>query len=273
MIAEINIADIQIPRGREPRGDIAMLRQSIGELGLLNPITVRAAEIFEPGGARQGYRLVAGRNRLEVYRLESKETIPANVVDLEWVDERLAEIDENICRCQLTALEEAEQIEERQQIYEGKYPETRHGAQGGPSGQKNETDNLSFSKDVAEKTGKSPRDIQRSARRAKRIEPDVRNAIRDTNIADSGVELDALAGASGDNQRKIVKLIQSGDASTVREAKAALKPKKRVTKDDRIAAEAKAIKAVYDKKSPEGQRAFLKLIGATLARTPLRAVQ
>lgn len=273
MIAEINIADIKIPRGREPRGDIAVLRQSIGEIGLLNPITVRAAEIFEPGGVKQGFRLIAGRNRLEVYRLEGEETIPANVVDLEWVDERLAEIDENICRQQLTALEEAEQLKERKQIYEGKYPETKAAVAGGKARQGVASAESAFAEDVSEKTGKSRRSVEVSVRRAERIESDVRDAIRDTEIADSGVELDALAGASADNQRKIVKLIQAGEASTVREAKVALKPKKKTTKDDRIATEAKAIKAVYDKKSPEGQRAFLNLIGATIGRPKLKAVK
>lgn len=273
MIAEINISDVQIPRGREPRGDVGVLRQSINEIGLLNPITVRKAEVFEPGGARQGYRLVAGRNRLEVYRLEGNETIPANVVDLEWVDERLAEIDENICRQQLTALEEGEQLKERKQIYEAKYPDTRAGVAGGKARQDSANEKSSFADDASEKTGKTARSIQKSVRRAERIDADVRDAIRETDIADSGVELDALAGASADNQRKIVKLIESGEAKTVREAKAALKPKKKATKDDRITAEAKAIKAVYDKKSPEGQRAFLGLIGAAIGSPALRAVK
>lgn len=274
MIQEIAIADIRIPQDRHSRGNLMGLQRSITEIGLLNPITVVKAELFEPGGAQDGYRLVAGRNRLEVFKSLGRETIFANVVELEDLDQRLAEIDENICRQQLTVLEESEQLAERKQIYEGKYPETRHGATPGNqfTGQKRQTENFSFSKDVAEKIGKTDRSIRQSVRRAERIAPDVRDAIRGTEIADSGIELDALAAASPDNQRAIVQLVQSNENLTIRKAKVALKQKKKTTKDERIGKECKALEKLYQKSSVEAQRAFLISIGASIGPPKLKAV-
>ncbi len=49
------------------------------------------------------------------------------VLDLNGLDERVAEIDESLCRQQLNKLEESEQLAERKQIYERKYPEKRRG--------------------------------------------------------------------------------------------------------------------------------------------------
>src|SRR5262249_38948078 len=53
-----------------------------------------------------------------------------------------------------------------------------------------------FVEDTATKTGIAERTIRREVRRAEKIEPDIRDAIRGTPIAESGVELDALASMS-----------------------------------------------------------------------------
>ncbi len=126
MSIKIRIEDIKIPPNRRiDPGDVDVLRESIRENGLLNPVTVR------PVG-HGTYVLVAGQRRLRACRqlawTEIDATVLANTDDVHC---RLAEIDENLVRRKLTALEEGELFEERRQIYETLHPETKQHVAGG----------------------------------------------------------------------------------------------------------------------------------------------
>ena len=67
---------------------------------------------------------------------------------------------------------------------------------------------------------------QRSIRRAQKINPKVRDRIRDhPEIADNGVELDALAAMDHAQQLKAIELVASGQAAGIRESQKLLKPK------------------------------------------------
>jgi ParB/RepB/Spo0J family partition protein len=88
--------------------DVSALVGSIRAIGLQVPITV-------DGNSDTGeviYRLVAGRHRLEAYRVLGHDTIPARVVTLDEVDRHLWTISENLHRTDLTPLERAEHIAE-----------------------------------------------------------------------------------------------------------------------------------------------------------------
>lgn len=102
-VVSIAIGDVEAPYGRDPAGDISRLARSINEIGLLNPITVRAAQLYrEAGYPRDGYKLIAGLRRLEACRSLGHETIRAHVVEFD--DDRqidLAEIDEALFRNEL----------------------------------------------------------------------------------------------------------------------------------------------------------------------------
>jgi N6-adenosine-specific RNA methylase IME4 len=70
--------------------------------------------------------------------------------------------------------------------------------------------------------------VERDVRRASKIPQDVRDDIRDIeSIADSGVELDALASMPEEEQREAVALVKSGEAKSVRKAQDKVKRKKR----------------------------------------------
>lgn len=77
----------------------------------------------------------------------------------------------------------------------------------------------SFTADTASKTGLNERTIRRSIHRVERIAPGVRDAIRDMpEIADKGVELDALAKMSPERQAAVVAIVAGGDAPSIRTA-------------------------------------------------------
>jgi ParB family transcriptional regulator, chromosome partitioning protein len=99
---------------------IIRLAESMTEIGLMNPITVMVTPT--------GYRLVAGRHRLETARRLDWKTIPALVLDgIDAIDAELHEIDENLCRAELSAAERAAHHARRKALYEQKHPQTKHG--------------------------------------------------------------------------------------------------------------------------------------------------
>lgn len=151
-------------------------------------------QVVDSGDTIDGFVLIAGHHRLEACRSLGLVEIEASVVEMTELDRQLWEIDENLCRVDLTELERAEHLARRKDVYEARHPETRHGVAGAVA--KHGTgadDNLSFAADTASKTGIGEREIQRAVRRATKIASDVKKRIADTEIADSGVELDALA--------------------------------------------------------------------------------
>jgi len=82
------------------------------------------------------------------------------VVELFDIDLELAEIDENLIRMELTALDRAEQLERRKWIYEQKHPDTKAGVAGAKAKWNqgdDATKNVSFADDAAEKTGQTAR--------------------------------------------------------------------------------------------------------------------
>ena len=74
--------------------------------------------------------------------------------------------------------------------------------------------------------GMSQRKLQRAMHRVKAIAPALRDRIRDhPEIADNGVELDALAAMEPAQQRNAVELVKSRRAAGIRDAQKPMKPK------------------------------------------------
>src|SRR5947207_1481514 len=243
----LSINEIQI--GKRLRGlreaAVTELMESINRLGLRTPITVSSRPAKREGGGMDtvAFDLVAGQHRLEACKRLGWEEIEASIVQMSDDERELWEIDENLCRAELSELERGEHLAKRKQVYERLHPETRAGS-GAELAQKRwgyATDNLSaasnFSVDTAEKIRVTDRDVRRSIRRVVKIDKKVRDRIRDNpEIADSGVELDALASLDTQQQRKAVSLVESGKAAGIRDAKRLIEPKPPVSKEAQIRA-------------------------------------
>jgi ParB family chromosome partitioning protein len=128
----IDLRDIVVQpnRMRQPRPEVVdELAASIEAEGLLQPIVVRP----HPEGA--GFLLVAGWHRLEAKRKLKHETIECRVLDGLSADQaRVAEIDENLIRADLTPSERAVHHAERKALYLKLHPETKHGGAPGKAG-------------------------------------------------------------------------------------------------------------------------------------------
>lgn len=189
---------------------VETLAESIKDIGLLQPIVVR-----KDGG---GYALIAGAHRLEAVKCLGWKEIGASVVDLQSLRAELAEIDENLMRNELSVLERGEHLARRKTVYEGLHPETKQGMR---NGQTSKTEIISvleqpsFATDTASRTGLTDRTIRQEVQIATDIAPDVKEKIRNTELADTKTQLLALAQKPHEEQRKIVAEIESGKRFSV----------------------------------------------------------
>jgi hypothetical protein len=152
--------------------------------------------------------------------------VAAYVRDVEGQQKRLAEIDENLIRRQLPALELAELTGERQQIYEALHPEARQHHLGGHRKASKAASDIvspaeSFAASMAAKTKLTKRSIQRYTQIAG-ISPSARDVLRDTTFADKTVELIALARVPTADQPAVAKALRDGTVKRVAQAYAAL---------------------------------------------------
>ena len=149
----IQITEIKIAPGRQeadPDG-IQELADSISQVGLINPITIDQEHI-----------LIAGLHRLEAAKLLGWAEIECTVSSLEGLLAELAEVDENVVRKGLSAVEYGNLLLRRKQIYEALHPETKAGlshaagmnrAVGNNVAENFSATSKSFVLDTAEKTG------------------------------------------------------------------------------------------------------------------------
>ena len=90
------------------------LAASIREVGLIQPISVRCVPVMDGGVAVDGYQIVAGHHRVAAARALGWTEIDAIIVDAgEHLQAELIEIDENLCRAELTASQRAQAIKRR----------------------------------------------------------------------------------------------------------------------------------------------------------------
>lgn len=190
----IAIDKVNIGSNRRPLKDqkVADLMQSIQTNGLLNPITLD-----------QNYTLIAGLHRLTACKLLGFAQIECKVVTCDSDHARLAEIDENLIRNELEALERSELWLERDQILErlglrARAGDNQYTQRGG------ETDSLPVKTtiDLAREIGYTERTFQQGKQIARDIAPEVKAAIRGTPVAKSPKTLLKVARAGADDRKR-----------------------------------------------------------------------
>ena len=208
--SEVDLSTITVPsRHRETdRVKLHALAESIREIGLQHPI-----------GLTRDLELIHGRHRLEACRLLEWSKIPALIHELDDLRAELAEIDENVERNGLTALQEAQALRRRKEIFEVLHPETKRGVAGGKARQNSANDKMSFAQATAKKVRRSARSVQRTVAVAERIPQDVQEAIANTPIADKRSELVKLSKLPEDEQRTVAQKLAAGEAKTIAQAR------------------------------------------------------
>lgn len=181
-----------------------------------------------PGGQRtpieivrrgERYRLVYGAHRFRAAEINGQAEIKAIVTDASDAELRLREIDENLIRHELTALDRARFLAERKRLYEALNPAAKHGGDR-RSDQAANMAVWSFSADIADKVGLSERTIRRAVALAEALSPVVVERVRHTELASNQAALEALAKHPAERQEAAVALIlaEENPAKSVAEA-------------------------------------------------------
>ncbi len=237
---------------------VEQVRRSMAQIGLRSPIEVRA----KPGG---GWLLVAGAHRLAAARALGFAEIEALVFEGDDREARLAEIDENLVRHELTPFDQAVFLAERAAIYREMNPETRRGGDRkskknsglAPDRQAGSLAARAFAEDVAEKIGFAPRTVWRALARFEKLSPEAREVVRGSEIAANGAALDALLKVPAARQARVAREALTRDVNApLAERLAAAKERVlgvRRPAPDRVA----AAKAAYDRLGPEEREAFV----------------
>ena len=237
---------------------VVALVNSIGDVGLLNPITVYRRQLFQGGNSVEGYGLVAGLHRKTACERLGLVEIEANILDLSDLECQIAECDENLCAPQLTAADKARFTKRRKEAYEALHPETKHGDRARFSRPANdEAQTPRFTKDTAAATGQSERKVQLDAERGEKIDGRVLDLVQNTKL-NTGTYLDKLKGLSAADQMATVKR----DLAELKKPKVA--PRK-ITRpadpplDDEDAKERQvaALMSAWNKASAEARQEFL----------------
>ena len=194
-------------------GSIDALAESIGNIGLIQPITVVPCAKYRDGQKVEAFRLVAGHHRVAAMRKIGWSECSARVLpeSTTALAAELMEIDENLCRAELSAAQRAKAIKRRKEIWEAMRPNsgtscsTIRESAGRPA---------EFAADTAKASGQSKQDINRHLARAEALGEDL-DEITGTSL-DKGVELDALKDMPEEDRRDLIRRAKDGENVTAR---------------------------------------------------------
>jgi ParB family transcriptional regulator, chromosome partitioning protein len=198
----VAIDQVCVHANRRPLNDqkVAELMQSIKANGLLNPITLD-----------QHCNLIAGLHRLTACKLLGFVEIECHVVTCEDADQaRLAEIDENLIRNELEALERAELWLERDRILErmglrAKSGDNQFTRRGGETNSRPAKTTL----ELAQEVGYTERTFQLGKQIARDIAPEVKQVIKGTPVAKSSSVLLRVARAGSKERQRAEQIEQT----------------------------------------------------------------
>ena len=208
----VSISEIKINSGRreaDPDG-VQELVDSISKVGLLNPITID-----------REHTLIAGLHRLEAAKLLGWTEIECNVSSLEGLLAELAEVDENVVRKGLSAVEYSDLLLRRKEIYEALHPETKNG--GDQKSEKIRTSKCrsdsmkSFVQDTAEKLGVGRRTVERQIQTAKNLTTEAKDIIRDTGTKITKKDALKLSRLEPEQQRDAASQLAAGEIKSMGE--------------------------------------------------------
>ena len=198
------------------------IAESMQARGQIYPIQITT---IEPGR----FRLRTGAHRIAAAQTLGWTHIEAFLVDeLDEEEVSLLEIDENLCRAELTPLDRCRFLAKRKAIYERLHPETKHGGdrksqqykdkfnmppwQHGENSQSQPLDRApSFVDDTAASTPWSSRTIARSTRIGERITPDLQAALADTPVASRTRDLERIADMDPEEQSRLLDRLKAAD--------------------------------------------------------------
>jgi len=215
--------------------EVDKLASSIKEIGLIQPITVAATTVMH-GVAVPGWKIVAGHHRVAAVRSLGWKEIDAIVIDNEKnLQNELVEIDENLCRAELTASQRTKYTKRRAQIWEALHSVEKQQIQVDqvappefkPTGYKSPPpQSQGFAAATAAATGQSKATTNRALARAEALGDTALTKITGTSL-DTGVEMDALAKLPEPARAELIERAVAGENVSAKPASTAAKTLRR----------------------------------------------
>ena len=195
-VVEIPISLIKVTtrlRATSPE-KIADIAESISGLGLLHPITV----------SQKGshYLLLSGHHRLEAFKSLGRTTIPATLHEGDELMEQLVEIEENLCRQDLNAIQEAEHIKKWEELL------TQLGKRAARGDNRWKRSGLT-NEELARSRGMNKRTYQYKKSVAN-LHPEVKDILNETEFAKNMMDMVALAKENDEVQLMVANLLATG---------------------------------------------------------------
>lgn len=198
----LRTANILIPEGRRELNaeKVKSLKESISEIGLMTPITVREVGDYA--------YLVTGHHRYAAVHDTGYEKIEAFVIQCTDEEAELWEIDENLMRSELTAAQISAALKRRKDLWLSSKSGTGCPTLTGRG-------NASFSSDASEKLGQSKRSINRHINRAEAMGADIER-VQGTSL-DTGAEIDALVKLNPVKREEVIQAAERGEDVSAQE--------------------------------------------------------
>lgn len=213
-LIKITLREVQLSSSRPTIPEtVNALAESMRASGLINPVIVKRSVIYDGSIMCEGFKVVAGNHRVSAARALGWDEIDAFVVDGDGgLQAELIEIDENLCRAELSPAQRAAAIHRRKEVWEALHPESGNSVPSlGGRG------NTSFAGDTASVAGITKRSINEHVARAEALGPDL-HAVIGTSL-DKGVELDALKDMDADERHALIERARAGEVVSAREPK------------------------------------------------------
>ena len=254
-------------------GKVETIARSMAEIGLQSPVLLRPwrAPGDTAGWGREDpglYGLVAGAHRLEAARRLGWTRIEAIVVDGTPDEMRLVEIDENLARAELTALDRARFLATRKAVHARLSPGHRHGgdrksAEYIEKNQVTKTGTRSFPADAMAQTGLSTSMIYRAVEIGEKLDGRLAEALARTPLAGREGDLHRIARMPAGEQRELAAALRACPAppatlSALLGAGGGPAPRTAGQKSGRLG----ALKRAWNAAAPTDRRRFLQWVGA-----------
>ena len=268
-IVTVALADIAVAdRLRVVDEDWAQaIAASIEAHGLMEPLVVRPAK----GGKPAPFLLVAGAHRHRALQILGIETAEAKVVEMSPAEARLAEIDENLMRREVDALDRAIFLAERKRVYEELHPETRVGEnQHTRVRHDGEPIAARFTDEVCEKIGLSERTVQRAVELIGHLAPAAVALLRGTPLASNGAQLAALSRWTPEEQEALAELLADGRAANVAQARRVHAGRPDPAPEAPVDLQTRKLLSAWNAAGTTARKRFLDDIGADLRPKPRR---
>lgn len=245
----------------------AQMADNILKNGLMTPLMVRPQLLSDPTQDMR-YTLVLGGHRLAAVKMLGWTEVACDVRLLDDLQARSREIDENLIRHELDALDFGLFCAERKQLDERIAERAQHGgARHNSSGQVGHLHVPRFTAELADRIGRGERTIRRAITTVRALTPETIDLLRGTPVARVESKLIAIGRELNPiKQRSLAERLVAGD-KTVQAARIALGDEEPVTEDPQETYYGQLCKA-WQNADEKTQLRFLSLIDAAFIGTP-----